>query len=251
MEPERFFVPHIQAGGCELPVDEAHHARHVLRLKTGDTVTVFDGRGHWAAAEIELVGGSAVRVHCSTVQESKRLGTRLTLATAVPKLDRADFFVEAASQLNVDVIQWLECQRSVVRPEGQGKKMEKWRRLAIESAKQCGRHHLLRIEPMLPVAMVLKTLDRCNAMWADTRAELTLDSAWADWKKTKGSENSPSAPGLTVFIGPEGGWTDTESQMFRDGGVVGVRLGPNILRIEIAAMAVAAVISCGGANDHK
>ncbi|NNM87032.1 MAG: RsmE family RNA methyltransferase, partial [Phycisphaerae bacterium] len=162
MEPERFFLPYIETGGCQLPTDQAHHARHVLRLKTGDTVIIFDGQGHWATAEIELAAGSAVRVHCGAVQESRREGPELTLATAVPKLDRADFLVEAASQLNLDVLQWLDCQRSVVRPDGQGNKIAKWRRLAIESAKQCGRNHLLRIEPMLPAAAVFQSLDRSN-----------------------------------------------------------------------------------------
>ncbi len=251
VEPERFFLPHIETGVCQLPADQAHHARHVLRLKTGDTVTIFDGQGHWASAEIELAAGSAVRVHCRAVQESRRMGPELTLATAVPKLDRADFLVEAASQLNVDVIQWLDCQRSVVRPAEQGNKITKWRRLAIESAKQCRRNNILRIEPMLPVAAVFKSLDRSNAMWADTRSELTLARAWDDWKTTRGGGNSPSPPGLTVFVGPEGGWSDTELEMFRQGGAVGVRLGPNILRIEIAAIAVAAVIGCGEAIDHK
>jgi 16S rRNA (uracil1498-N3)-methyltransferase len=245
VEPERFFLPHIATGSGQLPVDQAHHARHVLRLKTGDTVIIFDGQGHWATAEIELVAGSGVLVHCSTVQESRRAGPQLTLATAVPKLDRADFLVEAASQLNVDVLQWLDCQRSVVRPDGQGNKIAKWRRLAVESAKQCGRNHLLRIEPMLPVEAVFKSLDRSNGMWADTRSELTLARAWDDWKKTSAGGNSPSSRGLTVFIGPEGGWSDTEVRMFQDRGAVGVRLGLNILRIEIAAIAVAAILGCG------
>lgn len=242
MELERFFLPDLHAGDGELPADQAHHAVHVLRLKAGDAVMVFDGQGNWATAQIQSVTGAVVRVRCGEVQKSGCVGPRLTLATAVPKLDRADFLVQAASQLNVDAIQWLDCQRSVVKPDGQGKKIEKWRRLAVESAKQCGRNYLLRVEPMLPVSTFFQSLDPSEVMWANPQGDSTLAGAWNHWQQTK-TRSSP-LPRLTVFIGPEGGWTESEEQMFRQAGAVGVRLGPHILRIEIAAMAVAALIGC-------
>ena len=108
------------AGWAKLPADESHHARAVLRaISAGEIVTLFDGKGMWADAKVETVGKHEVR---AKVSESpvfeERPAIQLTLATAVPKGDRAEWLIEQASQLNVAAVQWLDCEHSVVKPRG-------------------------------------------------------------------------------------------------------------------------------------
>lgn len=253
MEKARFFLPLLDSGWCELPDDQAHHAQRVLRLGNGDIVRVFDGQGRWANGRLVFENSGKARVYCDPPNEASVPWIHLTLASAVPKGDRADFLVEAASQLDVSVIRWIDCQRSVVKPEPQGGKMEKWRRLAIESAKQCGRARLLEIEPMEPIARVLKsamaTEDRL--IWCNPTAVISL-SEFRQRAIFKSQNGFPGRPlRATAFIGPEGGWTSAEMQMIADAGATAVRLGRNILRIETAAITVAAVMGCDNDDSLK
>src|SRR5579862_6571764 len=109
MDFHRFFVPVVKVGLADLPEDQAHHALHVLRLETGAEVEVFDGKGTWGRGVLQAAKRQA-RVEVLRVEFVAQTA-RLTVATAVPKADRAEWLVEQASQLNVAVIQWLSADR--------------------------------------------------------------------------------------------------------------------------------------------
>jgi 16S rRNA (uracil1498-N3)-methyltransferase len=166
----------------------------------------------------------------------------LTLITAVPKGERAEWLIEQASQLGVSAVQWLESDRSVDKPREGGGKMEKWRRLAIESAKQCHRTYLMeirdaaRLESLLPAALVAGT----KILW--------LDPDPASQPATKLLAAS-SHTHITALIGPEGGWSPAEHVLLNDaqgkGQVQRVHLTPTVLRIETACAAIAAIVMSG------
>jgi len=238
-ERYRFFVegigPHVG-----LADDQAHHARAVLRLKEGDEVIVFDGCGKWAEAVIETTGKhhAGVRV-TGEIHEEAEPGRKLTLATALPKGDRAEWLIEQASQLGATCVQWLDCERGVVKPkEGTGK-IEKWRRWAVESAKQCGRAWMMRVEPMRELEEVLaQALGRgAKVIWLEPREGRGI------------LEAMEGAKDIVALIGPEGGWSPREMELLmaaaERGEVVRVRLGANVLRIETACAAVAGVMCYG------
>jgi 16S rRNA (uracil1498-N3)-methyltransferase len=247
MDVYRFYVPdlqlQVQRGGAgavmELPVDQAHHARGVLRLEAGAAIMVFDGAGAWANGKIVRVGKQGVETALTgQVTIDPRPAPTLTLATAVPKGERAEWLIEQASQLNVTAVQWLVCQRGVVKPREGGGKMDKWRRLAVESAKQCGRNHLLEVREPVEVGEILgRALALMSrTLWLDPGpGGVGVVGALGDWRGA-----------VTALIGPEGGWSPAERQALEAAAAAGrlrrVRLTETVLRIETACAAVAGVV---------
>jgi 16S rRNA (uracil1498-N3)-methyltransferase len=134
MDDYRFYVPDllaqvaINSRGVELPDDQSHHARTVLRLTGGERVVAFDGAGGWATGIIYGEGGGKPRNRGSLrinieggVHVDPPPARQLTIVTAVPKGERAEWLIEQASQLNAACVQWIDCDRSVVKPrEGGG-----------------------------------------------------------------------------------------------------------------------------------
>jgi 16S rRNA (uracil1498-N3)-methyltransferase len=137
--------------------------------------------------------------------------------------------------LNVTAVQWLDCERGVVKPREDGGKMEKWRRLAIESAKQCGRTHVLMVLDTMKMSTLGKSQTN-RVLWLDPGpGGVSVIEALGDWQG-----------GVLALIGPEGGWSDRERNILEDavkgGWVRRVRLTTSVLRIETACAAVAAII---------
>jgi len=235
MDRYRFYVPDLTPHPLLLPEDQAHHALRVLRLTEGTPVVVFDGRGGSAPGTLLVRGRQVQLALAEPVQQALPPARPLTLVTAVPKGDRADWLIEQASGLNVTTLQWLDAQRSVVRPRESGGKMEKWQRLAIESAKQCGRTHLLAIEPLRPLAEVLEiSAGTALRLCLDPRSTLSVYEALP-----------PTPAPVVAFVGPEGGWSPQELDLLAGApNLQRVRLTPTILRIETAAAAIAAIVAC-------
>jgi len=208
--------------------------RDVLRLNVGDTVEVFDDGGQAAKATLASVDAGSVTLHVQElIEQPARSGIEITIASAVPKGDRADWMIEKLSELGVARFIPLVTERSVVHPTGKSKS-DRWTRLAIESAKQSHRTGVMQIDPLTPMADVLKTAT--TAWFMSTQGAATPITMLL---------RSPSGPTtLMVFVGPEGGWADEEITHFNAVGAIGVALTPTILRIETAAVATAAVLGC-------
>src|SRR5438552_8556851 len=153
----RLIVPEIRPGANVLPEDQAHHARDVLRLRAGDEVELFTASGETAAGAIAEATAQRVVVNVEQVRApADRFA--LTIASAVPKGARADWMIEKLSELGVAHFVPLITARSVVHPEGKNK-LERWRRLAEESAKQSHRTGVMRIAPLTPLPNVLTQAD--------------------------------------------------------------------------------------------
>lgn len=230
----RFFLPQsFDAPMVRLAGDEARHLSRVLRLKAGDEVILFDGRGGEAQARISTIAADGVELSVlerSTGVEPARL--RLTLATAVPKGERFDWLVEKATELGVDRLVPIITTRSVVHP-GPGK-LDRLRRTIVAASKQCGRSRLMELtEPIAWQELVEREFkgDRV-ALVADPSGE-------------KPPWDARSGPLETiVVIGPEGGLTPNELESAVAAGARLISLGPRILRIETAALAAAALATC-------
>src|SRR6185312_11880333 len=275
MDTYRFYVPDLLAqiapekGGdagpdawVRLPEDQERHARQVLRLEAGQAVELFDGKGAWARGTVGGGGGGkqrALSVRAQGPQQDPPPPMHLTLATAVPKGDRAEWLVEQASQLNVGAIQWLACDRGVVKPREGGQKMEKWRRLAVESAKQCGRNVLMDIAEPVALEEVLQQFAggagegakggaRGETGPADTGMMLWLEPRAGGLSvfEAMGRGGGASRKHILALVGPEGGWSPREWALLEAAVQAGraqrVRLTSTILRIETACAAMAAVV---------
>jgi 16S rRNA (uracil1498-N3)-methyltransferase len=163
--------------------------------------------------------------------QTQRTGLALTIASAVPKGARADWMIEKLSELGVARFVPLMTQRSVVHPEGKNK-IERWQRLAAESAKQSRRAGVMSIDPLTPVADVLKKFAGRAAYLSTAAGALPPSSIF-----------HPPSSSLTLLIGPEGGWSDDELAGFAARDLTALTLGATILRVETAAIAAAAVVA--------
>lgn len=231
----RIHVPRVYPGDLPLDNAQAHHARDVLRLAHGMEVEVFDDAGTIACGLL-LWDDPSPRVRVTSVEPPPAADAtvRLTVAAAVPKGDRADWMVEKLSELGVEALIPLAAARSVVLPEGKGKR-DRWARIATEAAKQSRRRGVMRIEDLTP-------LDRCLRAAASTGPAWCLSTAAGVRPVTAALAELPPVAALIAFVGPEGGWTDVELTRFAAAGVVSVALTPTVLRVETAAVAVAAIV---------
>lgn len=238
--PHRMFYPDLsrvdaQTGAeCVIEGDEARHVAQVRRGEVGEAAEVFDGAGWWAEGVIQDVRKKSLSIRIDSKKFEARPRRALVLAAAAPKGPRAEVMLEQVSQLGADRWIVLSTARSIVDPrEG---RIEKWRRIAIESAKQCGRRWLMEIQGPLTLAEAL----------AKPAARFFGEPGGATgaWRSRTDDVDSAFAEGVGIlFIGPEGGFTPEEVRELRAKGAKGVRLGRHILRVETAAAAGIALLS--------
>jgi 16S rRNA (uracil1498-N3)-methyltransferase len=220
---------------------EAHHLAHVMRAKTGDRVTLFDGAGWEFEAQVQHVGRSDVRLTIvSGSVVNRELLCDLTLAVALPKGDRQRWLVEKAVELGVTRMVPLVTKRGVAQPVPAA--VARLERTVIEASKQCGRNRLMHIETARRWNdLIDQTPPNASRLVAHPAAE---DANLVGIGSVKSADVVQPAPRrIVVAVGPEGGLTDDEV-----GGAVGagwrlVSLGPRILRVETAALAMVAVIA--------
>lgn len=233
----RFYCPNLASSTSASPLsdttvqldaDESHHARRVLRMEIGEKIELFDGQGRRATGELlSWSGGAAIRLCEAT--HSPRACPRLDVAVTIPKGPRADEMVSQLSQLGVDRLIPLRAERAVVDPRQT--KLEKFRRAAVESAKQCGRDYLMEVASPGELVELLRE---------DYDVKLIAAPGGGGGEGLE-SRLKP-AQRVLVLIGPEGGWTEDERKTAADRGATAWSLGSHILRIETAACAAAAVI---------
>jgi 16S rRNA (uracil1498-N3)-methyltransferase len=223
----RVFVPSLLPGVATLAPDAAHHLRDVLRADVGDAVELFDASGKSARATLVRVDRDAVEARVKSILDAPA-GRLIVVASAVPKADRADWLVEKLCELGVARWVPLRTARSVVHPEG--KKTERWERIAIEAAKQSKRSGVMAIAPLTSLGEFLKDVDPATTAVLSTREARPL----------------ATLPATTLLVGPEGGWTDEELAAFESRGIASATLGTTVLRIETAAIVGAGIASTTG-----
>ena len=225
---ERFYVNQpLAPGAVELDGPEAHHLAAVCRLRAGDAVCLFNGDGHEYPAAVIRVERRRVLLEVHGIETpSRELPFRLEVAAPLPKGDRAQFLVEKLTELGVTAFVPLKTARSVINPSEA--KLEKLERYVIEASKQCGRNVLMAVEPL--------------AEWRDycRRDRLPPRKILAD---PGGGRLAAAGTATALAVGPEGGLTAEEVEAGRAAGWQVVALGPRILRIETAALALATLFS--------
>jgi 16S rRNA (uracil1498-N3)-methyltransferase len=238
----RVHVGRLTPGQFSLDPAQAHHVRDVLRLTPGAVVELFDDDGATAEGSVVMVTPSEVVVEAGEIRQQAAGGLRWTVASAVPKAARADWLVEKLSELGADAFVPLATARSVVHPEGKNK-LDRWRRIALESAKQSRRPGVMRVEEMVEVGEFVKRLS------TERREGWYLSTAIGAVPVAKAVAGGPTD--LVLLIGPEGGWTVEEEGMFEANGLTGVSLTGTILRVETAAVAAGAVVACLLGAHHR
>ena len=214
----------------ELPEAAAHHAARVLRLRAGERVVLFDGRGGEYEASLVMPGGGRVVAEAGEHRPVERESPlAVTLVQAVSSGEKMDFTVQKAVELGVAAIHPVLSARSVVRLDGErgAKKLAHWRRIAIAACEQCGRNRIQQI--VAPVAL--------GRYRAPAGARILLSPAGA------GRLAALARGPVVLAAGPEAGFEEAEEQLLERAGFAAVRLGPRVLRTETAALAALAALN--------
>ena len=230
----RFFLEknRVKESKATIRGSEAKHIGRVLRLGVGDTLYLLDENGWEYKAEIISKSSKLVEVELlkkSPPREDSSI--TVVLGQALPKAKKMDFIVQKATELGVSTIIPFFSERTI--PSLDDKQLKKrrirWKRIAAEATKQCGRLVVPQIEEMLPFKEILKE-------WSDNSLKIIL---WEDEKNIKLkqvlSENQPHQK-VIILIGPEGGFTAEEVDMARQAGFKSVSLGKYILRTETVGL---------------
>jgi 16S rRNA (uracil1498-N3)-methyltransferase len=219
-----------------LEAGEAQHARDVFRLKEGDPIRLFDGKGSAAAGRITAATKSALEVRIETrlpSEPSPRVS--LELAQALVPGETMDQIVRQAAELGVSRIWPLACERSIVRLDADKRltKLEHWKKTVLAACKQCDRNTLPEVMPVL-------TPRDLAARFGEYAAVLAASPQDPEDGLALSAGQAPSR--ALLLIGPEGDFSPAEIALFRQAGARVVSLGPLILKSDTAAAAALAIL---------
>jgi len=232
--PRFYLDAALRAGGvCTLPEDSAHHAVHVLRLREGDEVTLFNGRGGEFAARIASMQRLKISIdllqHRAIERESP---LRVTLIQGVSSGERMDSTLRKAVELGVAEVQPVLATRSVARPKGEraeGRRSH-WQKVVIAACEQCGRNKVPEVQALVPVADYRPAAGGTKILLSPS-SQLPL------------SKLSFTESRIVLAAGPEAGFTEDEEARLVEAGFVPASLGPRVLRTDTAAVAALAALN--------
>jgi 16S rRNA (uracil1498-N3)-methyltransferase len=224
----RVYAPDARADRpiVELSTEEAHHLRHVLRLRAGDEVAVFDGAGHEWTARLAMNGRSVSAELGRPMVPVPEPRVRVVLAIGLLKGDQMDAVVRDATMLGVAEIVPMSTAHVAVhgRARQSDKARTRWARVAVASAKQCGRAVVPIVTPLGSFETVIAQVARDLAVLATEPAE--------DAPPVPAGQTPPKT--ALVLVGPEGGWSRAEVDLAVQHGARRMQLGPRTLRAETA-----------------
>lgn len=213
--------------------DEAHHAARVKRCEVGFIIDLINGRGVHAPSVIRDIrksrqGGWEVEVEITSIANVERDAPRVEVFAAAAKGERLEEMIDGLSQVGADAYRPLLTRRTIVDPrEG---KMNRLRRVAAESLKQCGRGWMLEIGEAITFAEAIKPAAGTLVLAADASGDALATEAVA------------AAERVVLLVGPEGGFSEEEFAQLDAAGVRKFRFAPHVLRVETAAVVGAAMV---------
>lgn len=231
------FADQIKQGKVIINGCDVQHISNVLRLVPGNIITVLDGQGKGYRAKLDKVRKK--QVECTILEEFAAAGEpplRITIVQGLPKGDKMEMIIQKCTELGITAVVPLCTERSVVKivPDRMQKRKSRWQRVALESARQCGRGIMPQVSEPVKLADVLTTIP-------PDALKLML---WEDEQKVflKQVLKTARPADVFIFIGPEGGFAPEEAALARNYGVTTVSIGPRVLRTETAGLAAVAMI---------
>lgn len=235
----RFYIPPAQISEDTIQIDdpERHHILNVLRLKRGNEVEILDGVGNSYIVVLGDTRGTVLNASVCQHQFHPLRPPHITLFQGLPKFDKMDLIVQKATELGVDQIVPMLCQRSIPKRTAtvHQKHQERWQRIANEGAKQCKRYQFPKIR-------VARRMTDC----LDMALELDLSILFWTQEGEHGIKEILShhqrVTSVGLFIGPEGGFSDEEVTAAIQHSCIPTTLGDLILRTETAAIVSVALV---------
>ena len=225
------YVPPLQISEDTLHISdsEQHHLLNVLRLKADDQVEIFDGVGNRYIASLCDTRTSPLQAKILQHQFHPHTPPYITLFQGLPKFDKMDLIVQKTTEIGVNEIAPMICQRSIPKSVVQEKRTARWLRIANEAAKQCKRPHFAHVFAPQGLEECLRRVDHLDLLillWEGERRQGLKEIL----------RNHREAKSVGLFVGPEGGFTDEEVGLAVQSGCVSTTFGDNILRTETAAI---------------
>lgn len=214
-----------------LSAEASHHLSKVLRVSVGDEVIIFNGRDEESVCVIEAIEKKQVVVKVrELIRVSRESDLTIHLGQVMAKGDKMDFVIQKAVELGVASITPLFSERCEIKlpQDRMDKKIEHWQQIVVSACEQSGR---TRVPLVLPVQNFDEWIQKAGVkIILDPRAESGLKSLSQDLKE------------ISITVGPEGGFSETEINSAREVGCKIIHMGPRILRTETAALAAISVL---------
>ena len=213
--------------------EESHHLLHVLRAKAGQRIEVFNGEGGTGLAAVETAGRGGISVRILERSEHARPSVRLALIQALPREQKMDLIIQKATELGAAEIIPVLTEHAVVQlKEGRGEgKRDRWEKIALNAAKQCGAAWLPNIAPVQSLAALLSAHRGFDALLV-----CALDEKTQPIRDAIQSIKARPLSSVGVMVGPEGDFSPAEMKLIRNAGAIPVSLGGTVLRSETAAI---------------
>ncbi|MBI5555819.1 MAG: 16S rRNA (uracil(1498)-N(3))-methyltransferase [Elusimicrobia bacterium] len=234
----RFYVPprNIRDHLVLLPAEHGNHIKNVLRMKPGAACIVFDGTGFEYEVYLEKIYPEPEGKIINRLKTGAADKVKLTLVQGLAKGEKMDLIIQKGSEIGVDVFIPCRCERTIIKIDqaGAAKKQARWQKIAQAAAEQSHSMTVPIVEPVADFASVLRQIKP---------GHLAL-IPWEGEKSTsiKKILKNTSVDNITIFIGPEGGFSEQELATAKEAGVIPVSLGPRILRTETAGIVTAAIV---------
>jgi 16S rRNA (uracil1498-N3)-methyltransferase len=243
----RFYISpeNWNPGALALTGSEAHHARDVLRIKPGEKLVLFNGRGREITGEVVDLSGDKIGLRKLHEAETPPLRCRIVLGQAIPKGKNMELIVQKAVEIGAAEIAPIISDRTIVQvaSESAAQKQSKWQQIAIEAAKQCGQNWLPHVNAPRKLAGLFSVAAEKTF---DLRLIGSLQPGAQHLKKILvdySIEHQDRPRSVLMLIGPEGDFTPAELALARRHGCQPITLGPIILRVETAAIYCLSVLS--------
>lgn len=248
----RFFVQNdsVEENMITITGPDVRHISKVLRLVPGDKIGVSTGNGREFEAVIrEITTKEVISEIVTEKQVSTEAPVRVNLYQGLPKGDKMELIIQKSTEIGVSRIIPVISERTVVKLDGKkaGERRQRWQRIAEEAAKQSRRTAIPQVEEPVKFEAALQGL-REN--------ELVI----MPWEEQKSGgikqllKNNAGVAEISIFIGPEGGFSQREARAASEKGVHLITLGPRIMRTETAGIVTAAITlyelgDLGGVDD--
>ncbi len=241
----RFFIENVSGDVITISGQDANHITKSLRMKVGESLTVCGGQGVDFICEIAEMSADSVQLRVvDKVATDSEPSVKITLYQGCPKGDKLELIIEKSIELGVNEIIPVLMQRSVSRPDAKSaaKKHDRYQKLALSAAKQCGRG-------IIPDVGEMMTFRQMTAKLAEHQAVIFFyECGGESLSSVIGKITSQQLTDIAIVIGPEGGFDPAEADALKESGAMTATLGKRILRTETAPLAAISAIMFATGN---
>ena len=230
----RFFLENIDTKNIVLSAEDFNHIVNVLRLKLYDNIIVCDGQGNDYNCQIVELSKKSIKLNrISHLINFNDPTVHVTLYQGLPKSDKMELIIQKCVELGIYSIIPVETTRSIAKvKDGGQKKQERWQNISLAAAKQAQRGIIPKIGPVISFKEAVTQADAFDIAFIPYEGEYRKT-----FKQVLSNPNRLKVFEVAMFIGPEGGFEESEITLAKEAGIIPITLGGRILRTETAGFA--------------